>query len=25
VCFLSTLSDGYQPPATAPTSGACVD
>jgi cytochrome c peroxidase len=25
VCFLSTLSDGYQPPATAPASGACVD
>jgi cytochrome c peroxidase len=25
VCFLSTLSDGYQPPATAPTTGACVN
>ena len=25
VCFLSTLSDGYQAPATAPTSGACID
>jgi cytochrome c peroxidase len=25
VCFLGTLSDGYQPPATAPRSGACVD
>ena len=25
VCFLATLSDGYQPPATAPTSGACVN
>ena len=25
VCFLGTLSDGYQPPATAPTSGACVN
>ncbi|MCL2658500.1 MAG: cytochrome-c peroxidase [Betaproteobacteria bacterium] len=24
LCFLNTLSDGYQPPATAPTSGACV-
>ena len=25
VCFLSTLSDGYQPPATDPTTGACVN
>ena len=25
VCFLGTLSDGYQPPGTAPTSGACVN
>jgi cytochrome c peroxidase len=25
VCFLGTLSDGYQPPATAPSSGACVN
>jgi cytochrome c peroxidase len=25
VCFLSTLSDGYQPPATTPTVGACVN
>ena len=25
VCFLGTLSDGYQPPATTPTSGACVN
>ena len=25
VCFLSTLSDGYQPPATTPTAGACVN
>jgi cytochrome c peroxidase len=25
LCFLSTLSDGYQPPATPPTSGACVN
>lgn len=25
VCFLGTLSDGYQPPSTAPTSGACVN
>jgi cytochrome c peroxidase len=25
VCFLGTLSDGYQPPATAPASGSCVD
>ena len=25
ICFLGTLSDGYQPPATAPTSGACVN
>lgn len=25
VCFLSTLSDGYQAPASAPTSGACVN
>ena len=25
VCFLGTLSDGYQPPATAPTTGACVN
>ena len=25
VCFLNTLTDGYQPPATAPTSGACVN
>jgi cytochrome c peroxidase len=25
VCFLATLSDGYQPPASAPTSGACVN
>ena len=24
ICFLGTLSDGYQPPATDPTSGACV-
>jgi cytochrome c peroxidase len=24
VCFLATLSDGYRPPATAPTSGPCV-
>jgi len=25
VCFLATLSDGYQPPASAPASGACVN
>ncbi|MCC8402856.1 cytochrome-c peroxidase [Paraburkholderia sp. MMS20-SJTN17] len=25
VCFLNTLTDGYQPPATTPTSGACVN
>jgi cytochrome c peroxidase len=25
ICFLGTLSDGYQPPATGPTTGACVD
>jgi cytochrome c peroxidase len=25
VCFLNTLTDGYQPPATAPSSGACVN
>jgi cytochrome c peroxidase len=25
VCFLATLSDGYQPPATEPTSGPCVN
>ena len=25
VCFLGTLSDGYQAPATAPTTGACVN
>jgi len=25
VCFLGTLSDGYQPPAATPTSGACVN
>jgi len=25
VCFLQTLSDGYQPPAQAPTSGSCVN
>ncbi|MDR0480937.1 MAG: hypothetical protein LBG66_03515 [Gallionellaceae bacterium] len=25
VCFLNTLSDGYQPPATTPTTGACVN
>ena len=25
ICFLGTLSDGYQPPATSPTSGACVN
>ena len=25
ICFLGTLSDGYQPPATLPGSGACVD
>jgi cytochrome c peroxidase len=25
ICFLGTLSDGYQPPASAPTSGACVN
>ena len=25
VCFLGILSDGYQPPATAPTTGACVN
>ena len=25
VCFLGALSDGYQPPATAPTTGACVN
>ena len=25
VCFLKTLDDGYQPPATPPTSGTCVD
>jgi cytochrome c peroxidase len=25
VCFLGTLTDGYQPPATEPTSGACVN
>jgi cytochrome c peroxidase len=25
ICFLGTLSDGYQPPATPPTSGACVN
>ncbi|MDQ2734766.1 MAG: cytochrome-c peroxidase, partial [Pseudomonadota bacterium] len=25
VCFLGTLSDGYQPPATPPTSGGCVN
>jgi cytochrome c peroxidase len=25
ICFLNTLTDGYQPPATAPTSGSCVN
>ncbi|MFL9918250.1 cytochrome c peroxidase [Paraburkholderia fungorum] len=25
VCFLNTLTDGYQPPATPPTSGSCVN
>jgi cytochrome c peroxidase len=25
ICFLGTLSDGYQPPSTAPTSGDCVN
>lgn len=25
ICFLNTLSDGYQPPATQPTSGSCVN
>lgn len=25
ICFLNTLSDGYQPPATPPTSGTCVN
>lgn len=25
LCFLGTLSDGYEPPKTAPTSGPCVD
>jgi cytochrome c peroxidase len=25
VCFLNTLTDGYQPPASPPTSGACVN
>jgi cytochrome c peroxidase len=25
ICFLKTLDDGYQPPATPPTSGACVN
>jgi cytochrome c peroxidase len=25
ICFLGTLSDGYQPPATAPTTGTCVN
>ena len=25
ICFLGTLSDGYQPPATTPTSGPCVN
>jgi cytochrome c peroxidase len=25
ICFLGTLSDGYRPPATAPTTGACVN
>jgi cytochrome c peroxidase len=25
ICFLATLSDGYQAPASAPTGGACVD
>jgi len=25
LCFLNTLTDGYKPPATAPTSGACVN
>lgn len=25
ICFLQTLSDGYQPPAQAPTSGSCVN
>ena len=25
ICFLGTLSDGYQPPASAPTTGACVN
>lgn len=25
ICFLNTLSDGYQPPATQPTSGTCVN
>jgi cytochrome c peroxidase len=25
ICFLGTLSDDYQPPATPPTSGACVN
>ncbi|CAE6867707.1 hypothetical protein R69746_08205 [Paraburkholderia aspalathi] len=25
VCFLKTLTDGYQPPATPPTSGSCVN
>jgi cytochrome c peroxidase len=25
ICFLNTLTDGYKPPAVAPTSGPCVD
>ena len=25
ICFMNTLSDGYQPPATPPTSGTCVN
>jgi cytochrome c peroxidase len=25
ICFLETLTDGYRPPAEAPTSGRCVD
>ena len=25
ICFLNTLTDGYKPPATAPTSGTCVN
>jgi cytochrome c peroxidase len=25
ICFLNTLTDGYQPPATPPTSGSCVN